>query len=59
MFDPARFAAKATYTQPALLSERVVAVLMNGVLAMGGGRPTNLGAGVPSLRSPKAGSCPG
>ena len=57
VFDPARYAAKATYTQPTLLSEGVVAVLVNGRLAVDGGQPTGIGAGVPLLRAPKAGSC--
>ncbi|MGJ7558896.1 N-acyl-D-amino-acid deacylase family protein [Variovorax sp. RB3P1] len=57
VFDPARYAAKATYTQPTLLSEGVVVVLVNGQLAVDGGKPTGVGAGVPLLRTPKAGSC--
>jgi N-acyl-D-aspartate/D-glutamate deacylase len=57
VFDPARYAAKATYTQPTLLSEGVVTVLVNGRLAVDGGKPTGAGAGVPLLRTPKAGSC--
>jgi N-acyl-D-aspartate/D-glutamate deacylase len=57
VFDPARYAAKATYTQPTLLSEGVVTVLVNGRLAVDGGKPTGVGAGVPLLRTPKAGSC--
>ncbi|MDM0074603.1 amidohydrolase family protein [Variovorax sp. J2P1-59] len=57
-FDPARYAAKATYTQPALLSEGVVTVLVNGELAVDGGKPTGATAGRPLLRTPKAGSCP-
>ncbi|MCY1561210.1 Amidohydrolase family protein [compost metagenome] len=58
VFDPKRFAAKATYTQPTLLSEGVVTVLVNGRLAVDGGQPTGVGAGVPLLRTPKPGSCP-
>jgi len=57
VFDPARFAAKATYTQPTLLSEGVETVLVNGRLAVDGGQPTGVGAGRALLRTPKAGSC--
>lgn len=56
-FDPARFAARATYTQPTLLSEGVRTVLVNGQLAVDQGQPTGVGAGRPLLRTPKAGSC--
>lgn len=57
VFDPARYVAKATYTQPTLLSEGVSTVLVNGQLAVDGGKPTGVGAGLPLLRTPKAGSC--
>jgi N-acyl-D-amino-acid deacylase len=57
VFDPARFAARATYTQPTLLSEGVRTVLVNGQLAVDQGQPTGVGAGRPLLRTPKAGSC--
>ncbi len=57
-FDPARYAAKATYTQPALLSEGVRTVLVNGQLAVDNGQLTGVAAGQPLLRVPKAGSCP-
>ena len=57
VFDPSRYAARATYTQPALLSEGVVTVLVNGRLAVDGGKPTGIGAGQALLRTPKAGSC--
>ncbi|MDN4591518.1 amidohydrolase [Xenophilus aerolatus] len=57
-FDPARYAARATYTQPALLSEGVRTVLVNGQLAVDNGQLTNVAAGQPLLRVPKAGSCP-
>ncbi|XXQ56110.1 amidohydrolase family protein [Xenophilus aerolatus] len=57
-FDPARYAARATYTQPALLSEGVRTVLVNGQLAVENGQLTNVAAGQPLLRVPKAGSCP-
>jgi N-acyl-D-aspartate/D-glutamate deacylase len=58
VFDPARYAARATYTQPALLSEGVRTVLVNGQLAVDDGQLTNVAAGRPLLRVPKAGSCP-
>lgn len=57
VFDPVRYTAKATYAQPTLLSEGVHTVLVNGRLALDGGLPTGVGAGVPLLRTPKAGSC--
>ena len=57
-FDPARYAARATYTQPSLLSEGVRTVVVNGQLAVDEGRLTGAAAGQPLLRVPKPGSCP-
>lgn len=57
-FDPARYAARATYMQPAQLSEGVRTVLVNGQLAVDKGQLTGTAAGQPLLRVPKAGSCP-
>jgi N-acyl-D-amino-acid deacylase len=44
-FDPATFADKATYEQPTLLSEGMKYVLVNGVVAIDGGKYTGALAG--------------
>jgi N-acyl-D-amino-acid deacylase len=58
VFDPARYAARATYAQPTLLSQGVTTVLVNGELAVDGGEVTGRAAGRPLLRAPREGSCP-
>ncbi len=58
-FDPARYAARATYAKPYELSVGVVSVVVNGQLAVDQGRPTGINAGQPLLKAPRAGSCPG
>lgn len=58
VFDPARYAARATYAQPTLLSQGVTTVLVNGELAVDGGEVTGRAAGRPLLRTPREGSCP-
>ena len=59
IFDPARFAAKATYDDPAALAEGVQTVVVNGQVAVEAGKPTGALAGRP-LRKPRASSwtCP-
>lgn len=59
IFDPARFSAKATYENPALLAEGVQTVLVNGRLAVDRGRSTGTLAGraIAKARDPKW-SCP-
>lgn len=58
VFDPARFAEQATYTEPRRLSVGVQSVLVNGQLAIDDGKVTGLAAGRPLLRQPSKGECP-
>jgi N-acyl-D-aspartate/D-glutamate deacylase len=44
-FDPATFADKSTYEQPTLLAVGMKYVLVNGVLAVDGGKYTGATAG--------------
>ncbi len=56
-FDPARFAPRADYAQPALFSRGMQVVVVNGQLAIESGQPTGIAAGRPLPRLPKAGTC--
>lgn len=56
-FDPARFAPRADYTQPALFSRGIQVVVVNGQLAIENGQPTGTAAGRPLPRQPKSGNC--
>lgn len=58
VFDPARYAARATYEQPTLLAVGVQAVVVNGVLAVDTGALTGAAAGRGLAKRPPAGSCP-
>jgi N-acyl-D-aspartate/D-glutamate deacylase len=58
VFDPWRYAERATYTQPALTAEGVRIVLVNGVPAVDGGAPTGRAAGRALPHRPPAGTCP-
>lgn len=57
-FDPARFAPRADYAHPTLLSTGMQTVIVNGKLAIEGGEPTGVAAGRPLPRQPRPGSCP-
>jgi N-acyl-D-amino-acid deacylase len=57
VFDPERFRPKADYLHPTRLSEGVVALLVNGRLAVDHGRPTGIAAGRPIVRQPLQGRC--
>lgn len=57
VFDPRRYAAQATYAQPTLTAVGVRTVLVNGVVAVEGGRLTGAAAGRPLPRTPLPGSC--
>lgn len=59
VFDPARYAPRATYTQPYLPSEGVVSVVVNGLLVIDKGQPTGVNAGQTLLRAPRPGMCGG
>ncbi|HEY0625850.1 MAG TPA: amidohydrolase family protein [Allosphingosinicella sp.] len=58
IFDPQRYAARSTYDQPTLLAEGVRTVIVNGRLAVDGGKLTGQAAGRALKRTPPAGSCP-
>lgn len=58
VFDPARYAPRATYVKPEELSAGVVTTVVNGELAVDQGQLTPHLAGRPLLRQPAQGSCP-
>lgn len=57
VFDPKRYAERATYEQPMLLAEGVRAVVVNGVLAVDQGKLTGRAAGRALRHRPTPGSC--
>ena len=57
IFDPRRYAARATYEQPTLLAAGVEHVVVNGVLAVSDGALTGRAAGRPLVHAPAPGSC--
>jgi N-acyl-D-amino-acid deacylase len=57
VFDPARYVPKADYVHPAVLSEGVQALFVNGVAAVDNGKPTGATAGRPLPHTPTAGTC--
>ncbi len=58
IFDPDRFAATATYTDPTSLSEGVVLTMVNGEAVVENDTPLDIAAGRPLLHTPTAGICP-
>jgi N-acyl-D-amino-acid deacylase len=58
VFDPKRFAARATYRQPALTAAGVSTVVVNGILAVDKGVLTGRAAGRALPRRPAPGTCP-
>ena len=58
VFDPRSYAARATYAQPTLTATGVRTVLVNGVVAVDGGRLTGAAAGRALPHAPRPGSCP-
>lgn len=58
VFDPRRYAARATYAQPTALATGVRTVLVNGVFAVDGGKLTGRAAGRALPHTPPAGTCP-
>lgn len=58
VFDPTRFADRATYEQPTLLAEGVRTVLVNGVIAVDDGALTGHPAGRALPHAPTPGTCP-
>jgi N-acyl-D-aspartate/D-glutamate deacylase len=57
VFDPASYAARATYEQPTLLAQGVRTVVVNGVVAVDGGALTGKAAGRALAHRPPAGTC--
>ncbi|HEX8620364.1 MAG TPA: amidohydrolase family protein [Allosphingosinicella sp.] len=58
VFDPRRYAARATYEQPTLTATGVRVVVVNGVLAVDGGAVTGRAAGRALPHRPTPGTCP-
>jgi N-acyl-D-aspartate/D-glutamate deacylase len=58
VFDPRRYAPRATYQQPTELAVGVQTVVVNGILAVDGGKLTGRAAGRALPHRPPAGSCP-
>ena len=58
VFDPARYAARATYAAPTLTAAGVRIVLVNGRIAVEGGKLTGIAAGRALAQTPPPGSCP-
>jgi N-acyl-D-amino-acid deacylase len=57
VFDPDRYVPKADYVHPAVLSEGVQELFINGVAAVDDGKPTGATAGRPLPHTPTAGTC--
>jgi len=57
VFDPKNYAERATYEQPTLRAEGVRSVVVNGVLAVDGGRLTGRAAGRALKHRPTPGTC--
>ncbi|MCA1662342.1 MAG: amidohydrolase family protein [Novosphingobium sp.] len=58
VFDPKRYAERATYDKPARLARGVKTVVVNGVLAVDKGKLTGAAAGRALAKAPSAGTCP-
>jgi N-acyl-D-amino-acid deacylase len=58
VFDPRRYAARATYEQPGLTATGVRTVLVNGILAVDKGVLTGRAAGRALPHRPTPGTCP-
>lgn len=58
VLDPARYAARATYARPTLPASGVRTVLVNGRVAVDGGRLTGVAEGRALAHEPTAGTCP-
>jgi len=59
VFDPAAYRPKADYINPEVLTEGVRTLLVNGAVAIDGGKATSAAAGRPIRHVPTAGSCAG
>ena len=58
VFDPKTYHSRATYEQPTLYAAGVRTVLVNGVLAVDGGKMTGRAAGRALPHTPTPGTCP-
>lgn len=58
LFDPATYAAEATYAEPERYARGVRMVLVNGRIAVEDGRLTGVAAGRALPRTPPPGACP-
>lgn len=57
VFDPDGYRPKADYLHPELLTEGVQTLLVNGTLAVDGGKPTGAAAGRAIRHAPPPGTC--
>ncbi|HEX4635007.1 MAG TPA: amidohydrolase family protein [Rhizomicrobium sp.] len=57
VFDPNRYVPKADYVHPAVLSQGVQELFVNGVAAVDNGKPTGSTSGRPLPHTPPAGTC--
>ena len=57
VFDPKRYAERATYEQPTLTAQGVQSVVVNGVLAVDSGQLTGRAAGRALKHRPRPGTC--
>jgi N-acyl-D-aspartate/D-glutamate deacylase len=57
VFDPDRYLPKADYLHPAVLSEGVQELFVNGVASVDGGKMTGSLSGRPLLHTPPPGTC--
>ena len=58
VFDPRTYAARATYERPTVPAIGVRTVVVNGVVAVDGGKLTGAAAGRALPRTPRPGTCP-
>jgi N-acyl-D-amino-acid deacylase len=58
VIDPKSYHARATYTEPTLLSTGVVDVIVNGSFELEDGQPTSVLSGRTLTKTPPAGTCP-
>lgn len=59
VFDPATYAANATYEEPERTASGIHAVIVNGRVAVEGGAMTGVAAGQALRHRPPRGACPG
>jgi len=59
VFDPASYAARATYERPELTATGMRYVVVNGALAVDGGKVTGAAAGRALVQRPSSGALRG